>query len=170
MNAEMVFKNFSDAYDIFEDAILELKTAKDSGKDYYLKQANKIADDMMTLMMEFKTAPVTSSKKNINSSVTIDDDMFIDMLWDRVREFQPAEGYDDEFWTQCFDYLKDIGWLDENKNNPKYIVDNIAVNGQIKTFEEIEDEYDLKGQTIDQWIEENGYPIFGDYVVISLGL
>ena len=39
-----------------------------------------------------------------------------------------------------------------------------------KTFEEIEDNYDLKGKTIDQWVEENGYPIFGEYVVISLGL
>lgn len=69
--------------------------------------------------------------------VMIDDDIFIDLLWNRAREFSPAEGYSDEFWSAMFDFLKETGWLsDPCHNNPMYIVDNIAVNGEFYTLEE----------------------------------
>ena len=52
--------------------------------------------------------------------VQIDDDVFIDMLWERVNDFGPAGGYDDDFWDNAFDYLKETGWLSDpflNKPN-----------------------------------------------------
>ena len=42
-------------------------------------------------------------------AVTIDDDVFIDMLWTRVDEFCP-DSYSHEFWEAAFNYLKDVGW------------------------------------------------------------
>lgn len=124
---------------------------------------------------------ISSSRKPIKSSnliksnVEIDDDIFIELLWDRVNSFTPAKGYDEEFWTECFDYLSEIGWMgDPWKNDPKYIVDNIAVNGEIFALEDCADNYDeinddYKGD-VNAWIEDNGYLVFGDYVVINLGL
>ena len=107
-------------------------------------------------------------------NVPIDEDAFIDMCWLRVDEFRPANSYDEDFWTEVFDYLSDIGWLHPWENTPSYIVDNIAVNGDIclkkdciKNYDEITKKYD---GDVDTWIEDNGYLEFGDYVVINLGL
>ena len=38
-------------------------------------------------------------------AVMIDDDVFIDMLWDRVNEFCP-DSYSEEFWNAAFEYFK----------------------------------------------------------------
>ena len=74
-------------------------------------------------------------------AVTIDDDVFIDMLWNRVDEFCP-DSYSEEFWNAAFDYFKEIGWMnDPIRNTPSIIVDNIYVNGEIKTLEEIRSDY-----------------------------
>ncbi len=107
-------------------------------------------------------------------TVEIDEDVFIDLLWQRVNDFRPAEAYDEDFWTEVFDYLSESGWLKSQYNNPSYIVDNIAVNGDIcaiddcaEYYDEINDDYD---GDVDAWIDDNGYSRFGDYVVINLGL
>ena len=107
-------------------------------------------------------------------TVKVDEDAFIDMCWQRVNDFRPAESYDEEFWTECFDFLSEIGWLDSQYNNPSYIVDNIAVNGDIchkdecvGYYDEINDVYE---GDVGAWVEDNEYMVFGDYVVINLGL
>ena len=71
-------------------------------------------------------------------------------------------------------YLSEIGWLKPNYNDPKYIVDNILINGEIchtddcaDNYDEIDEDYD--GDVI-AWAEDKGYLLFGDYVVINLGL
>ena len=107
--------------------------------------------------------------------VKVDEDAFIDMCWQRVNEFRPAKGYDDDFWTEVFAYLSDIGWLkDPWENTPSFIVDNIAVNGDICAIEDCADNYseinDDYGGDVDAWMDDNGYTRFGDYVVINLGL
>lgn len=107
--------------------------------------------------------------------VEIDEDIFVDLLNDRVREFYPAQGYDEEFWDECIDYLRQIGFMSNpSYNDPKYIIDNIAVNGEIYPFDECaenfqEIEKDFNGD-VNEWIQRNGYLKFGDYVVIRLGL
>lgn len=108
------------------------------------------------------------------NTVEIDEDVFIELLWERVNDFRPAQAYDDDFWTEVFDYLSETGWLDSDYNNPSYIVDNIAVNGDIcekdeciKNYDAINDDYE---GDVDAWIDDNGYLVFGDYVVINLGL
>lgn len=73
--------------------------------------------------------------------VQISDDDFIDMLWERVANFKPAHSLPDDFWEGVFDMLKDQGWF--NGATPAKIVDNIAVNGEIKTIDEIRQEYDI---------------------------
>lgn len=100
-------------------------------------------------------------------AVTIDDDAFIDMLWDRVDEFCPGS-YSEEFWDAVFDYLKDTGWLQNPAHNlPSYIVDNIYVNGEVKTLEEIRSNYpypDMDKKT-DEELEE--YLLDGEWIKIG---
>jgi len=107
-------------------------------------------------------------------TVEISEDIFIDMLWERINEFQPAKAYDKNFWADCIDYLSEIGWMGEPRyNNPMYIVDNVAV-GDICAIEDCANNYDAIDNKYDgdvtAWIEDNGYLVFGDYVVINLGL
>lgn len=145
------------------------KTGLDRG------DVESIIEEQEEMESAFSSRKPIKSSRLIKSNVEIDDDAFIEMLWDRVNIFTPAKGYDEEFWTECFDYLSDIGWMgDPWKNNPKYIVDNIAVNGEIFALEDCVDNYDeinddYEGD-VDAWIEDKGYLVFGDYVVINLGL
>ena len=107
--------------------------------------------------------------------VQIDDDVFIDMLWERVNDFGPAGDYDNDFWDNAFDYLKETGWLsDPFLNKPNYIVDNIAVNSEIvhkddavKEYDEINSQYN---GDVEEWAYENGYDICGDYIVLDWNL
>lgn len=109
------------------------------------------------------------------NTVEIDSDVFIDMLWDRVGEFKPARAFDDDFWTDCFAFLEEIGFMsDPQYNSPSYIVDNIAINGDICEYDECKDNYyaiddDYDGD-VDEWINDNGYSIWGNYVVVNMGL
>lgn len=111
-------------------------------------------------------------------AVTIDDDAFIDMLWDRVDEFCPGS-YSDEFWDAAFDYLKEVGWLSNPiLNKPSYIVDNIYINGNIKTLEEIRENYTfpdidmdkMSDDELSEYLIENGWFVMGDRFVKNLGL
>ena len=156
-----------------EDSLSENEVGGDF--DDYCYEFTKFAEENVPYyIIESSRKPIKSSNL-IKSNVEIDDDIFIELLWDRVNSFTPAKGYDDEFWTECFDYLSEIGWMgDPWKNDPKYIVDNIAVNGEIFALEDCADNYDeinddYKGD-VNAWIEDNGYLVFGDYVVINLGL
>ena len=107
-------------------------------------------------------------------TVEIDEDIFIELLWDRVNEFKYAQAFDEEFWTEAFERLSDMGWFKPNYNNPSYIVDNISINGSIfhkddcrDNFDDIDEKYD---GDVDAWIEDNGYEVVGDYVVLNWGL
>ena len=107
-------------------------------------------------------------------TVQVDEDQFIGMLWDRVKDFRPAEDYTDDFWAEVFAYLQDTGWLDAKKMNPLYIIDNIAVNGDICEYKDCIDNYDDINKkydgNVDEWIEDKGYLMFDKYVVLNLGL
>ena len=107
-------------------------------------------------------------------TVKINEDAFINMLWDRVDEFPSARGYSEKFWEECFDYLSDIGWLDADYNIPMYIIDNIAINGEILDFDECKDNFDeIESEyhgDVEEWARDEGYPIFDDMVVLNLGL
>ena len=112
-------------------------------------------------------------------AVTIDDDVFIDMLWERVNTFC-LDSYSEEFWDAVFDYLKDTGWLSNSAHNsPSYIVDNIYVNGEVKTMEEIRENYsypdvDITKMSDDELrnylAEETDWTTMGDRFVRRLGL
>ena len=106
--------------------------------------------------------------------VKIDEDVFIDLLWQRVNEFCP-DAYSEDFWRNVFDFLKDNDWLSPEFNSPQYIVDNICVNGQIYTLDEIREIFSFDENISDEEIEdemsENGdYMKFGEYYVKSLGI
>lgn len=109
------------------------------------------------------------------NTVEIDVDVFIELLWERVNDTKWGNKYSEDFWTECFDYLSEIGWMnDPYDNNPSFIVDNIGINGEIcekdeciKNYDKINDDYD---GDVDEWIDDNGYLVFDDYVVINLGL
>lgn len=113
----------------------------------------------------------------MSDTVVVDKDNFIDWCWDRVNE-RYSDYFSDEFWEECFDYLAEDGFLSKPQyNDPAYIVDNIAINGEIVAKEDCSsDDYFpeinnaiYKGD-VDKWIDNNGYLVFGDYVVINLGL
>lgn len=107
-------------------------------------------------------------------TVEINEDSFIGMLWDRVDEFPSARVYSKKFWEECFEYLSDIGWLKVEYNTPMYIIDNIAINGEILDFDECKDNFDEIESDYDgdveEWANDKGYLIFDDMVVINLGL
>ena len=111
-------------------------------------------------------------------TMEIDDDTFKDMLWERVQNFYPAQNcYPDWVWDALFDDLESWGWLKPEYNYPSYIVDNLAVNGEIKPYEEVETDYDLKGMSVEEYVENNGGSIYYNpddenekYVVINYGL
>lgn len=109
-------------------------------------------------------------------AVMIDDDVFIDMLWDRVDEFCP-NSYSKEFWDAAFDYFKGIGWMcDPTQNMPSIIVDNIYVNGEIKTLEEIRSGYsypDMDKKTdekLEEYLLNTDWIKIGDRYVRNWGL
>lgn len=78
--------------------------------------------------------------------VQIEDDDFIEMLWERVNNFGPAGMYPEEFWKEAFEQFKDQGWFSKTLT-PSVIVDNIAVNGEVKELQEIRDNYTIPGLT-----------------------
>lgn len=111
--------------------------------------------------------------------VEVDEDVFIDMLWDRVENGYFDNPFDDEFWKEAFELLSESEWLSVQHNDPKYIVDNIIVNGEIFSIDEIsedgersdiyqkvQDEYE---GDIDEWISDNAMRV-GDYVVLNWGI
>jgi len=137
-------------------------------KEYYDKKKKgkkKVKSEMLKNRKMVKAAN--------NRTITIDEDLFIDMLWDRVNEVQNTMkwcNYSDAFWEDTFDYLSSTGWLKSDKNTPSYIIDNIAINGEIVDFDEVKDNYDIGNKTVEEWADENGYPICDGYVVINFGI
>lgn len=110
----------------------------------------------------------------MSRTVKVDEDVFIDMIWDRINNTKWGDTYSEEFWTEVIDYLSDGDWFgDSQYNNPSYIVDNIAINGEICEIDECADNYDAINDKYDgdveAWAEDKGYLIFDDYVVINLG-
>lgn len=104
-------------------------------------------------------------------TVEIDEDVFIDMLWDRVSNNPFGDSYDDDFWKEAFERLSESGWMDDPAHNdPKYIVDNIIVNGEIVAEEDAKDNYDLEGKTFEEWVESKGGEIVAGYGVLNWGL
>ena len=111
-------------------------------------------------------------------TMEVDDDVFKDMLWDRVNTFPPAQNcYPDWVWDCLFDDLEQMGWLKPEYNYPSYIVDNLAINGDIRPYEDVENEYDLKGMSVEEYVENNGGIIYTSpyddnerYVVMNYGL
>jgi hypothetical protein len=66
---------------------------------------------------------------------------------------------------------------DPSYNTPAYIVDNIAINGEIKSLEDFQNDYDLEGLSPEEYCEEYGGQIFTDpddpsdsWVVLNYGL
>ena len=102
--------------------------------------------------------------------VQVPEDIFIDACWERVNDRYPNY-YPDEVWQWCFDLLSDCGWLrDANNNYPSYIVDNIAINGEIVPIADLQ-EYDVpEGVDVYEYAEEQGWSIVADYVIINMGV
>ena len=122
------------------------------------------------------------SKKNFGrDTVEIDKDLFIDMLWERINSSEFGEYYPETFWQEVIDYLSDIGFLSPEQNHPSYIIDNIAVNGEIfdiseeslkehlnnKELKEFKEDYN---GDVQKWANDQGYLFFDEYIVINLGL
>ena len=107
-------------------------------------------------------------------TMEIDDDTFKDMLWERVQNYGYDKYYPESVWNGLFDWLEEVGWLKPEYNYPSYIVDNLAINAEICPYDEVAERYDLNGQSVDEWIENEGAYVVGDpdeqYVVVNFGL
>lgn len=99
-------------------------------------------------------------------TVEMPEDEFIGLLWERVSN-SSFNSYDDDFWDITFDWLSQAGWLEPRYNYPSYIVDNIAVNGDIVD----KSEQDLTEDEIQQMIDD-GDILYEtkNYLVFNLGL
>lgn len=108
------------------------------------------------------------------NTVEIETTAFIDLLWDRVDEMRNYDSFTEKFWKECFEYLEDIGFFNPKFNAPKYIIDNIMINGEICHKDDCADNYDEINEDyngdVEEWADNNGYPIFDDYVVVNFGL
>ena len=106
-------------------------------------------------------------------TINVDKDTYKDWLFKRTKEFYACDGYSEDFWNEIIDYIVDNEMISPDHADPMYIIDNIAVNGEIyakdecaEIYSEINDEYN---GDIDAWIEDNGYNVFDDYVVLNFG-
>lgn len=117
------------------------------------------------------------------NTVEIDEDVFIDMIWERINNTDFGQKYSDEFWEEIISWFEGSDWFGPDDNSPSYFVDNIAVNGQIYTFEDFLIGYEgwdsdkVQSMTEDEMIEaieeicdEEGYSIVDEWVVVNLGL
>ena len=112
--------------------------------------------------------------------VQIDGDVFKEMLLERADSFNPAENYSEEFWIEVVDRLEDMGFMsDPQYNDPKYIIDNIAVNGEIFPVDEIRDhlndndieEFDEEyNGDVEEWAADKGYDIIDGNIIMNWGL
>lgn len=109
-------------------------------------------------------------------AVMVDDDIFIDMCWERVDEFCP-NSYSKEFWDAAFEYFKETGWMNNpTQNRPSIIVDNIYVNGEIKTLEEIRENYSypemdkMSDEELEEYLLDNEWIKIGDRFVRRWGV
>ena len=134
-----------------KDVTLSRKEGRKS-KEQQLDEANN-ANDMMT--------------------INIDKETYKDWLFRRTRDFYACDSYSDDFWNEIIDYIVDNEMIDPDKADPMYIIDNIAVNGEIydkddclREYSVINDEYN---GDVDAWIEDNGYNVFDGYVVLNFG-
>ena len=134
-----------------KDVTLSRKESR-KGKEQQLDEANN-TNDMMT--------------------INIDKGTYKDWLFKRTKEFYPCDSYSEDFWNEIIDYIVDNGLISPNNADPMYIIDNIAVNGEIHTKDECLREYsvinDEYNGDVDAWIEDNGYNVFDDYVVLNFG-
>lgn len=101
--------------------------------------------------------------------VLIDNEIFKGLLFDRANSFEPAKNYPEEFWEEIIQYLEDVGFLTPRYNDPKYIIDNIAINGEIKTLEELLEDYKTE-EKVEKVSEKEGWLKVGEYYVLNLGL
>ena len=101
--------------------------------------------------------------------VLIDNEIFKGLLFDRANSFEPAKNYPEEFWEEIIQYLEDVGFLTPRYNDPKYIIDNIAINGEIKTLEELLEDYETE-EKVEKVSEKEGWLKVGEYYVLNLGL
>ena len=67
------------------------------------------------------------------NTVEIDEDVFIDMLWERVNETRWGSKYSEDFWTEVFYYLSEnsntiiIDKIIDKRNNNINISNNINI-------------------------------------------
>lgn len=73
----------------------------------------------------------------VEKNITMNESIFINLLFKRVEEFQNP--YPEEFWSEIFGFLSECGWIQPELMSPDYIVDNISINGEIRTAEEAEE-------------------------------
>lgn len=104
--------------------------------------------------------------------VEISEDLFTEMVFDRVAEYG-NKFYDMDFWDAAIGYFEGIGWnyIDINDRDPMVIVDNIAVNGEIYTLKEvikilkdkeyIDENNDEKSilEKVERYAENNGWDV-----------
>ena len=108
-----------------------------------------------------------------DTTVKMNGETFIDLLRDRVLEVYAARNYPNSFWEGVWDYYRDTGFPTDSDGcvlAPSVIVDNIAVNGEIKTFEELHSEGYLDEDTTKDELLESGWLKIGNYYVINWGI
>lgn len=110
-------------------------------------------------------------------TVEVASDHLLEWCLERTQEYPANQsGLSEEFWREALDQLADMGWLSDPWNNdPSYIVDNIAVNGEIIDIEDLDEdtlkeiEEDYNGD-IEEYAADKGYVIIANQLVINWGL
>ena len=106
-------------------------------------------------------------------TMEISQSLFTEMVEERIHDFGLEYIYDREFWDKVVEYFEEIGWesIPLNNREPKIIIDNIAINGEINSVEEIMKEYELSTEEeVEEKANEEGWLRMADLYVISWGL
>lgn len=104
--------------------------------------------------------------------ITISFETFKDMLLQRRGEIEYKYGWviPDDVWDFAMEWLYDSGEISITISE---IVDNIAVNGSYKTFDNLrEEDEDLRGFSnakIESMLEDKLMGVRGDYCIFDLG-
>ena len=45
----------------------------------------------------------------MSRTVEVDEDVFIDLIWNRIDNTKWGDNYSEDFWTEVIEYLSEIG-------------------------------------------------------------
>lgn len=108
-------------------------------------------------------------------NILMDEDVFVELLWNYIPLAQEKfhRDYPDDVWHVAIETLASSNWADlkPEQMDPSYIIDNIAVNGDIMPVEDVmKEEGFTTDEEFEDYVNENGYEVIAGFLVRHWGI